>query len=315
MTRGHHTQGYSLRDLQSLLGVPRRVLTGLIDAGFVSPARGRRNEMRFDFRDVVLLRTAVQLRSARIPSRRILHALGRIREDLPPPASLSGVRISAVGDAVTVKEGNTQWEAASGQMLLDFGEPLPAPAVTAMQRAPASIRSRAQQAEEWFGLAEQLQDSDPAAAEHAYRKALRLAPEPHFHAYANLGALLTRDGARCADALAVFDEALSHFDDAGLLHYNRAWVLEELNRLDEAAASYLRCLAIEPHNEDALFNRALLLERLEHYDEAAKAYIQCLQLDPNNEDVLDHLRRLMDKLEGNTQAVIRHLSAWRRANG
>jgi MerR HTH family regulatory protein len=83
VTRRHPTQGYSLRDLQSLLGVSRRVLTGLIEAGFVRPARGRRNELRFTFQDVVLLRTAFRLQSARIPSRRILEALTRIKDEGP----------------------------------------------------------------------------------------------------------------------------------------------------------------------------------------------------------------------------------------
>jgi hypothetical protein len=48
---------YTLRSLQSILGVSRRVLSGLIDAGFVQPTRGKRNEPRFTFQDVVLLRT------------------------------------------------------------------------------------------------------------------------------------------------------------------------------------------------------------------------------------------------------------------
>lgn len=59
-----------MRSLQSLLGVSRRVLSGLINAGFVHPSRGRRNELRFSFQDVVVLRTAFQLRSAKISSQK-----------------------------------------------------------------------------------------------------------------------------------------------------------------------------------------------------------------------------------------------------
>ena len=314
MTRRNHAQGYSLRELQSLLGVSRRVLTGLIDAGFVSPARGRRNELRFSFRDVLLLRTAVRLQSARIPSRRILHALKRIRMEVQEAIPLSSVRITAVGNAVAVKGRNSQWDASSGQLLLDFGDSLPPGDVTAMLNAPASIKSRQQQAADWYALAEQLRETDPAAAEAAYRRALAVAPEPHYYAYANLGALLSRDDARCEDALAVFEEALSHFEDAELLHYNCGVLLEGLNRLEEAAESYLRCIALNPHNEDAICNHALILEELGRLDEAAKAYIQCLQLNPGHTEALRHLDGLMSKLGSNTQAVIRHLSAWRRAN-
>jgi hypothetical protein len=100
VTRRDAPQDYSLRSLQSLLGVSRSVLTGLIDAGFVQPARGRRNELRFTFQDVVVLRTAFQLQSAKIASRKILRALAKLKSELPDELPLSGIRITAVGDSV-----------------------------------------------------------------------------------------------------------------------------------------------------------------------------------------------------------------------
>ena len=42
--------------------------SGLIASGFVAPSRGPRNEYRFTFREVVLLRTAVELQAARHPA-------------------------------------------------------------------------------------------------------------------------------------------------------------------------------------------------------------------------------------------------------
>jgi hypothetical protein len=50
--------GYSLSEVSKLLGLSRSIVTGLIDAGFVSPARGRRKEYRFTFQDLVMLRAA-----------------------------------------------------------------------------------------------------------------------------------------------------------------------------------------------------------------------------------------------------------------
>jgi hypothetical protein len=41
---------------------------------------------------------------------------------MPEDAPLSGVRLSAIGEAVAVRTGHTQWDARSGQMLFDFGE-------------------------------------------------------------------------------------------------------------------------------------------------------------------------------------------------
>ena len=54
-------QTYTLRNLQAMLGLSRGVITGLVDAGFVTPTRGKRREYRFSFQDVVLLRTAYGL--------------------------------------------------------------------------------------------------------------------------------------------------------------------------------------------------------------------------------------------------------------
>jgi tetratricopeptide (TPR) repeat protein len=306
--------GYSLRDLQSLLGVSRRVLSGLVAAGFIAPSRGRRNELRFNFRDVVLLRTALSLQTAKIPSRRILQALAKLRKEMPDEAPLSGLRLSAVGSAIAVRTGPTQWDASSGQLLLDFGEPDVQSDITFMESAQASLRARETQADAWFTLAEQLQETDPVGAESAYRKVLELSPEPHYQAFNNLGALLSQDESRCSDALRVFEDALEHFGNEELLHYNRAVQLENLNRLEDAAESYLRCVQLNTHNDDAVFSRGAILEELGRVDDAAEAYVQALRINPDHEEAMHRLKQLIGKLKGNTQSVIRHLSALRRSN-
>ena len=61
-------QTYTLRGIQSMLGLSRGVIAGLIAAGFVTPSRGTRNEYRFSFQDVVLLRTAHSLQAAQDPA-------------------------------------------------------------------------------------------------------------------------------------------------------------------------------------------------------------------------------------------------------
>jgi tetratricopeptide (TPR) repeat protein len=312
VTRRQPSHGYSLRDLQSLLGVSRRVLSGLVAAGFVSPSRGHRNELRFSFRDVVLLRTACQLQSARIPTRSILQALQRLKSDMPEEASLTGLRISAVGNAVAVRAGPTQWDANSGQLLLDFGEPEARCGVTVMGAALATRKSREQQAASWYARAEHLHATDPAGAEWAYRKAIELSPEPHYHALNNLGSLLSEKDSRCADALRVYDEALKHFADADLLHYNRGVVLEHLGRLEDAAESYLQCLQRDAHNDEALFSRGTVLEKLGRLDEAADAYVKTLGINPHHSEARHHLKQLIGKLADDTR-VIRHLSALRRS--
>lgn len=280
MTRRNQSHDYSLRSLQSLLGVSRRVLTGLIDAGFVQPSRGRRNELRFSFQDVVILRTAFQLQSAKIASRKILRALAKLKSELPEQLPLSGIRITAVGDNVAVRSGQAQWDAASGQHLLDFEVAPIKGEVAFLDVAPQNRMSREQQAEEWFALAEHLRANDVVGAEQAYRKALELAPTPHYDAYTNLGVLLCEAETRCEEALSIFEGALEHFPDDALLHFNRAVVLEELKRYDSAVDAYERCIELDPTNADAHFNVARLSE-----------------------------------IRGDKQGLVRHLSAYRRLTG
>ena len=61
----------------------RSAISRLVANGFVHPERGPRNEYRFSFRDVVLLRTAHRLQRAEIPTRKILRALQRLKSTLP----------------------------------------------------------------------------------------------------------------------------------------------------------------------------------------------------------------------------------------
>jgi tetratricopeptide (TPR) repeat protein len=277
VTRRDNSHDYSLRSLQSLLGVSRRVLSGLIDAGFVQPSRGRRNELRFTFQDVVILRTAFQLQSAKVASRKILRALAKLKANLPDELPLSGIRITAVGDSVAVKTGQKQWDATSGQHLFDFEVAPIEGEVAFLDAAPRNLKSREHQAEDWFTLAEQLTGTDVVGAEQAYRKALELDPEPHYHAYVNLGVLLCEAESRCEEALSVFDRALEHFPDDPLLQFNRAVVLEELKRYEAAVSAYERCIELDPYHADAHFNLARLSEIL-----------------------------------GDKQGLVRHLSAYRR---
>ncbi len=113
-------KAHSLKSVRDMLGLSATTVSRLVDAGFVTPGRGPRNEYRFSFQDVVLLRTAHRLQAAKIPPRRIVKALTSLREQLPEQLPLTGLRISAVGNDVAVQAGGVQWDAESKQMLLDF---------------------------------------------------------------------------------------------------------------------------------------------------------------------------------------------------
>ena len=137
MTTRPDPSPYTIRAIQEMLGLSRGVITGLIASGFVAPSRGPRNEYRFTFREVVLLRTAVELQAARIPARKILASLRKLKATLPAELPLTGLRITAVGNDVTVRDGRSQWHADTGQLVMDFELAPAAGNVTFLQRAPA----------------------------------------------------------------------------------------------------------------------------------------------------------------------------------
>ena len=59
----------------------------------------------FSFQDLIVLRTAQALATAKVPARRIASSLRELRRHLPDAMPLSGLSIGAVGDRVVVKEG------------------------------------------------------------------------------------------------------------------------------------------------------------------------------------------------------------------
>src|SRR5436190_17693495 len=113
-----------MQEVEKLLRLPRSTIRALIDAGFVSPARGPRKALRFSFQDLIVLRTAQALVAAKVPRQRINRSVKELRRHLPDSMPLSGLSICAVADRVVVREGGSRWQADSGQYLLAFdGDP------------------------------------------------------------------------------------------------------------------------------------------------------------------------------------------------
>ena len=96
-------------EVARILGVsPRRVRT-MVRAGWCHPDKSGR-AFTFQFQDLVLLRTAHGLSRARVPPRRVKRALSELLRQLPPERPLSGVRISAAGGQVVVRDRDAVWQ-------------------------------------------------------------------------------------------------------------------------------------------------------------------------------------------------------------
>ena len=264
MAFGFVSEGYSLRDVGKLLGLPRSIICGLIDAGFVSPSRGRRREFRFTFQDLVVLKAAQSLVEAKLPTTRILRSLRRLRTQLPPQLPLSGLRVEAVGDALVVREGNALWQPDSGQYVLRFQVESPAGRLAFLDAPVPPPPSDGR----LFEQAMDLEEANPAAACGLYRAAIAANPA-HLGAYTNLGRLL-HEGERLSEAEAVYRDGLAHCGPDGTLFFNLAILLEDLKRPQEAADMYRSALHEMPDLPEAHYNLAMLCEAAGKRQEAIR---------------------------------------------
>ena len=218
---------YGVRDVQKLLHLPRSTIRTLVNAGFVSPVRGPRNSWRFSFQDLIVLRTAQALATAKVPSRRIAQAMKQLRRHLPASMPLSGLSIGADADRVVVREGARRWQADSGQYLLAF-EGSPADGSLSVLERPAA------QPEE---------------------------PQDDVDAHINRGCQLHEAG-RLPEAERAYREGIERCGDEPLLFYNLGVLLEDMGRKAEAIDAYEAALHLDESLADGHYNLALLYDAL-----------------------------------------------------
>lgn len=265
--RAPGASGYATRDVAALLGLSVAQVRSYVRSGCLSPAQGARGEHRFSFQDLILLRTAKGLLESRVPHRRILHALRNLREQLPDGRPLTGVRISAQGHHVVVRDGSEVWNPESGQALLDFE-------VSELAREAASLgrKARARElgeappeetAEDWYEHGVELEEDEPDQAIAAYRRGLELDPNL-ADAHLNLGRLLHESGraADLATAETHYRRALSLRPNDATAAFNLGVALQDLKRHHDAIEAYEKALALDPRLPDAYFNLAVICEEL-----------------------------------------------------
>jgi tetratricopeptide (TPR) repeat protein len=266
--------GYSTRDVAALLGLSIEQVRSFVRDGFLSPGQGTRGEYRFSFQDLILLRTAKGLLAAQVPHRRIRLALRKLNQQLPG-RPLSGVRISARGSQVVVRDGGEVWDPESGQALFDFevaelareaasfarrereeARRLPEPAEPAEPEEPREPET----ADEWYEQGCDLESTAPEEAMAAYRRALQINPDlPDAHL--NLGRML-HERAEVGGAEMHYRLALGARPSDSTAAYNLGVALQDQERLEEAAHAYQMALTGDSGNADAHFNLSVVYEKL-----------------------------------------------------
>jgi tetratricopeptide (TPR) repeat protein len=254
--------GYTTEEVSRLLGLSPAQIRSYTRAGFLSPARSRRGDLRFTFQDLVLLRAAKGLMAARIPAAKIRGSLRRLKQQLPRGRALSELRITAEGHRIVARDGAVAWNPDSGQLVLDFNVASLAQRAAPLARRQAAAARQVEDeldAEQWFELGLELEVSAPEEARDAYRRALELDPH-HADAHVNLGRLLLETG-RAGDAEAHYRAVLG--DDPGhtTAWFNLGIALEDQRRPQDAIKAYERALVADRRLADAYFNLARLYEQ------------------------------------------------------
>jgi tetratricopeptide (TPR) repeat protein len=278
---------YDTKDLERLFGLPASAVRALARAGNIQPVR-RSGRLHYSFHDLVVLRNASALRAAKISSQRINKTLQELRSALPEGSALNKISLTALGNRIAIREGQTLRESESGQYALALeiveekgrlhvisrqdAAPAPVPASGGEGEGEVEVCgegegdsdgsrfstgvSISRAADDHYAQALGIEDINPQAAQKAYELCLKADPD-YLEARINLGRLLHLAG-RLAEAERVYRVGAK---SDPFIAFNLAVVLEDLKREPDAIIAYREALALDPQFADAHFNLARLYER------------------------------------------------------
>jgi tetratricopeptide (TPR) repeat protein len=254
-----------------IAGVPPPRLRQCVRAGVLNPARDRRGRFRFDFVDLVLLRTMRGLLARKVPVAQIARVLASLRRQIGS-LPLSRLSVYADGERVVAWDGASRWQPDSGQFLLNFEAGQVVQRARKIARLPERAAPPAKlprlSADEWCDLGIELEDGSPLEARAAYHHALDLDPA-HVTAHINLGRLLHGEG-KLEGAESHYRDAVRHQPASALGWYNLGVLLEDRGRPHEAVPCYEHAVRADPVLADAHYNLALLYERAGRKAEAVR---------------------------------------------
>lgn len=264
---------YTTQDVARILDLSTDKVRRYARAALVEPDRGARNQYRFSFQDLVVLRTARDLEHADVPARRIHRALKTLQNRLQNGQTLTSLRIVADAEHVVVEDRGSRWAPESGQFQIDFGsDETRRDVVTLSRHAEPDIE---RSADEWYELACSIEAASPYEAQALYRRAIEVDPG-HADARVNLGRLL-----------------------------------HEEERYGEARDEYARALEAAPEHATAAFNLGVVLEDLGEVSDARDAYHHAIEFDPQLADAFYNLSRIYEE-QGDRAAALRYLQRYER---
>jgi tetratricopeptide (TPR) repeat protein len=246
--------GYSVREAADLLGISAAEVRRCVRAGLL--ASTATENVRLNFQDLVLLRRAASLMSSRVAPHRVRKALRRLR-GLADGRPLSGIELVADGRHLIARSEGARWNVESSQLLFDFEIATPRGEVAVLR--PRARIEDGRNADEWYALGCEAEDTNIHAAAVFYDRALRLEPL-HPDALLNRGRLF-HSQAKFFEAERCFRQASTSERIQGLALFNLGVTLEDQGRIREALEAYESAVKFPDSASDAHFNAARLYER------------------------------------------------------
>ena len=206
MTRKKMGEMYTAGEVASLFDVSEGRLRYWDRSGFLSPAGQDGKKKRYTFADLVAVRSAVTLLERGVSLQKVRKLVATLREKMPIGTHpVSTMRIMSDDKTVIIAQDECEYEAHTGQLLMDFKVEIIEEAV--VTKLPNREEGAEKSAFDWYleGCSLDEDEHTFAAAEQAYHQAIHLDPSL-ANAYTNLGNLLFRSGAS-DDARALYEKA------------------------------------------------------------------------------------------------------------
>lgn len=242
---------FSTRAAARILAISPDRIRHWVKRSLVRPlTRGR--QLRFGFDDLLVMRLAKDLLPGRHHTEPMRQCLDRVRGMFGGGRPLTSLRLISCDGQIVVRDGGVMVEAASGQLLLQFGAPQ-APGKVEERFGPARVRAR-------FEEARRLAENDPLRALTLYSELLGREPR-NFEAHLDLANLLERKGdlggalRALLGAAAIAPTNAEAYVRLGLLYRQR-------NEMQNALGSFLRAVECDPLSLAAHRNLAELYEAM-----------------------------------------------------
>jgi DNA-binding transcriptional MerR regulator len=250
---------FSVRQVSEMLELSSREIRAVVADGTITPTTGARGRFLFSFQDLVLLRSVADLIRSGVPPYKVRSAVAMLRSQLPDGALLTELSLDASGRSVVVRTDATTWDPVTGQVVLDLDVGAVTERIASVVDVQPSTASK-HSAIDWYIFADEIEATDPQAAEKAYRRAIEI-DAAFADAHLNLGRLLHAAGA-VGDALTEYQAANSLDAEDATTHYNIGVAYQDLGEFEDALVAYEQAVKLAPHFADARYNLASLYEEL-----------------------------------------------------